>query len=100
MPSRWQGIYKNMEENCTEKKVEAVLIKKWHLIIGVITIVAPAILFFAKIQLDVALIKQQTEYIAEAIQEAQTANKEQDAIIAAQKNKITEICVKTGIPIN
>lgn len=80
------------KEQCTEQKIDAVMLKRWHLIVGVVSIVAPAMLFFAKIQIDIAVIKTQSESIVKSIDNIDNKNKEQDNLISEAKNKITEIC--------
>lgn len=52
---------------CLETKVENIMINKLHLIIGIIAFMVPIVGFFFKIQMDVALIKQNHEAHIETI---------------------------------
>jgi hypothetical protein len=51
----------NHGEAQLEQKVENIMISKMHLLIGIIAFMVPVLGFFFKIQLDVALIKQNHE---------------------------------------
>jgi hypothetical protein len=87
-------------EKCIDQKIDAVLIKKWHLIIGIVGLVTPAIIFFANINSDLRFIKYQNEQIAKSIEKIQDKNDDQDIKIFSQQNKITQICTVLKISDN
>lgn len=77
-----------MEENNLEKKVENIIISKTKIVYAIIVVMLPIVGFFFKIQLDIALIKQNHEAHMQAALEkiAELEKQESDLMVKLDKD--------------
>lgn len=76
------------ENNNLEKKVENIIISKSKMVYGIVLVMLPIVGFFFKIQLDVALIKQNHEAHMQAALEkiAELEKQESELLVKLDKD--------------
>jgi len=92
---------KSTEQNAVlDQKIENIIINKVHLLIAIVTFMVPVIWFFFRIQLDIALIKQNHEAHMEKaiteINELKKSDSRQDDILSKQNDSIIRLLEING----